>query len=108
MIGSIFNYMKQIIQPSRAADEVIVTAPDSCRGGHRVSTPVWGTAPAMFGKGPPSHLVGVDDALRPQTTKVFNKHYNAHSYDFPNLHITAPVKVQGWNPVSTRGYEFRF
>lgn len=103
MFDSIFKYMNQMVMPPKKASDVLITGPESARFGQRVSTPVWGTAPAMFGKGPPASLIETDDRLRPQTTKSFNKHYQGESHDFPDLHISKPIRVQAWNPISTRG-----
>jgi hypothetical protein len=46
-------------------------------------------------------VVRVDDALRSQTTSRWNRDYNEHPYDFPNLYIRDPFPILTWNPVST-------
>lgn len=44
----------------------------------------------------------VEDLLRPQTTIGYKKGPSMLPYDFPNLHINAPLVVMDVDPMSTR------
>ena len=78
--------------------------PSSLNNCCRPSTAIFGTAPYMAEKGAPAHLIDQDDALRPQSTKEFNKYYAQKPYDFPrqNMECKLPVRVWSSNPGSTR------
>lgn len=92
--------------PEYRATEHVFAPPQPSNTGHccRPSTAVFGTAPYMAEKGAPAHLIGVDDALRPQTTKLFNKYYAQKSYDFPRQDVACKLPIRAWteNPGSTR------
>lgn len=72
----------------------------------RPNTMIYGTAPYMAGKGAPHELIPLDDELRPQSTKQFNKKY-VRTYEdnmFPlqNMSCSQPLRTQTLDPQSTR------
>jgi len=73
-------------------------------GSGRASTPIYGTAPYMAGKGAPGSLILVDDMLRPQSTSFFKKGYQGRSYDFPSrdMSCSVPLRTRSWDPTSSR------
>jgi|TARA_R110002074_G_scaffold7798_2_gene32933 hypothetical protein len=92
--------------PEYRATEHVFAPPQPSNTGHccRPSTEIFGTAPYMAEKGAPAHLIDQDDALRPQSTKEFNKTYAQQPYDFPrqNVNCKLPTRVWTMNPGSTR------
>jgi len=73
-------------------------------GSGRASTPIYGTAPYMAGKGAPGNLILVEDALRPQSTTFFKKGYQGREYDFPSkdMSCSVPLRTRSWDPTSSR------
>lgn len=73
-------------------------------GSGRASTPIYGTAPYMAGKGAPGNLIMVEDMLRPQSTTFFKKGYEGRSYDFPSkdMSCSVPLRTRSWDPSSSR------
>jgi hypothetical protein len=67
-------------------------------GSGRASTPIYGTAPYMAGKGAPGPL------LRPQSTTFFKKGYAGRPYDFPSkdMSCSVPLRTRSWDPTSSR------
>ena len=92
--------------PQYRATEHIFTPPQPSNNNTccRPSTEVFGTAPYMAEKGAPAHLIEQDDALRPQSTKLFKKYAAQKPYDFPrqNVECKLPNRVWTMNPGSTR------
>jgi hypothetical protein len=72
----------------------------------RPSTMEYGTAPYMAGKGAPGPLIGIDDELRPQTTKRFGKvliePYRRSLFPLSDMHCLGPQRVMTMDPASTR------
>lgn len=72
----------------------------------RPSTLEYGTAPYMAGKGAPHHLIGVDDELRPQSTKRFGKvlvePFARNLFPLEDVHCLGPQRVMTTDPSSTR------
>lgn len=72
----------------------------------RPSTMEYGTAPYMAGKGAPNHLIGVDDELRPQSTKRFGKvliePYARNLFPLENVKCLGPQRTIKVDPASTR------
>ena len=69
------------------------------------NTMIIGTAPFMALKGAPSHLIDVDDALRPQSTVGFNDLSKHVPFTHPDIDVSCaplPPRVKSWNPVDTR------
>jgi len=73
-------------------------------GSGRASTPIYGTAPYMAGKGAPGPLILVEDMLRPQSTTFFKKGYAGRPYDFPSkdMSCSVPLRSRSWDPTSSR------
>ena len=73
-------------------------------GSGRASTPIYGTAPYMAGKGAPGNLILVEDMLRPQSTTFFKKGYQGREYDFPSkdMSCSVPLRSRSWDPSSSR------
>ena len=72
----------------------------------RPSTMVYGTAPFMGGKGAPHELIPLDDELRPQSTKQFNKKYvrvyEKNMFPLQDMKCSLPMRVHTCDPRSTR------
>tara|TARA_B110000977_G_scaffold200532_1_gene291438 strand:+ start:1559 stop:1936 length:378 start_codon:yes stop_codon:yes gene_type:complete len=72
----------------------------------RPNTMIYGTAPYMAGKGAPGDLVTLEDEMRPQTTKRFNKvyveTYEKNVHPLQNMKCSQPLRVWDHNPGSTR------
>lgn len=72
----------------------------------RPSTMEYGTAPYMAGKGAPGHLIGIDDELRPQSTKRFGKvlvePYARKIFPLQDFHCLGPQRTMSFEPASTR------
>jgi len=105
MLDSILKYMTGRKMPTHSADKVIVNTPEMSRGGGRVYTEVYGTAPFMAGRGAPAHLIMDEDRLRAQTTTSYDKAYTERPYDTLPF-IDLPVKARQSVPLSTRGMRF--
>lgn len=43
----------------------------------------------------------VESDLREQSTSAWKKGYSEQAYDFPNTYVNIPLRVIGWNPIST-------
>jgi hypothetical protein len=43
----------------------------------------------------------VESSLREQTTSAWKKGWSEKPYDFPNTYVNLPLRVIGWNPIST-------
>lgn len=91
-----------------ATDEVFVYPQPSTLnyGSGRPNTMLYGTAPAMFGKGAPSEFIDVSDELRPQSTSRFNKvlarTYEQNLFPLQNMECKLPLQSMTYEPVSTR------
>jgi hypothetical protein len=72
----------------------------------RPSTMEYGTAPYMAGKGAPNELIMVDDELRPQSTKRFNKvlvrTYERDLFPLQDVSRVGPAPTMSFDPGSTR------
>lgn len=72
----------------------------------RPNTMLYGTAPYMAGKGAPGDLITLEDEMRPQTTKQFNKiyvdTYGKNMHPLQNMKCSVPLRVWDSNPGSTR------
>ena len=73
--------------------------------GCRPSTMEFGRAPYMVGA-PPAHLIGIDDSLRPQSTKRFGKvlvkPFEQGLFPLFNSSCIGPPRVMPYNSDSTR------
>ena len=94
--------------PPQCATENLFAYPEGTHFNYccRPNTMVYGTAPYMAGKGAPHELIELDDELRPQSTKRFNKKY-VRTYEdnmFPlqNMSCSQPLRTQTLDPQSTR------
>ena len=80
--------------------------PSSLHYAGRPSTMEYGTAPYMAGKGAPNHLIGLDDELRPQSTKRFGKvliqPYARNLFPLENVSCLGPQRTMSMDPASTR------
>jgi len=93
--------------PSDCATNWVLAPPEvtnlNYAGSGRASTPIYGTAPYMGGKGAPGNLIIVDDMLRPQSTSYFKKGYQGRPYDtLSNMSCSVPLRTPDANPTSTR------
>lgn len=102
------HIVEQPALPSQCATDNVFVYPESSNNNHccRPNTMVYGTAPYMAGKGAPNELIEVDDRLRPQSTKEFNRKY-ARTYEdnlFPltNMECSVPLRSRQHDPSSTR------
>ena len=90
-----------------ATDEVFVyPQPSQLNYCCRPNTMLYGTAPYMAGNGAPSHLIMVDDELRPQSTSQFKKVFvdTVHAQTFPwqKMDCSLPMRTMTYEPQSTR------
>lgn len=46
-------------------------------------------------------MIGIDDALRPQSTFDYKKGWASKPYDFPNSYIAESFPVKTWDPIDT-------
>lgn len=94
--------------PDSCATDFVFSYPETTSLNHccRPNTMIYGTAPYMAGKGAPGDLVGLEDTLRPQTTKQFNKiyipTYEKNMHPLQNMKCSQPVRVWTEKPGSTR------
>lgn len=93
--------------PSDCATSWLMTPPSvtnlNYAGSGRASTPIYGTAPYMGGKGAPGELIMVDDMLRPQSTSFFKKGYQGRPYDtLSDMSCSVPLRTMDSNPASSR------
>lgn len=94
--------------PKPCADDFVFEypKPSSLNLGSRPQTMLYGTAPYFAGKGAPSDLVDVADALRPQMTTQFNKIYvdtiGKNTFPWQNISCMGPVRTIDFEPSSTR------
>lgn len=102
------HIVEQPALPSQCATENVFAYPEASNLNYccRPNTMVYGTAPYMAGKGAPNELIEVDDRLRPQSTKEFNRKY-ARTYEdnlFPlsNMECSVPLRSRQQDPSSTR------
>jgi hypothetical protein len=45
--------------------------------------------------------VQIESQLREQPTTAWKKGWSEQAYDFPNTYVKLPLRVLGWDPVST-------
>jgi hypothetical protein len=45
--------------------------------------------------------INTESDLREQSTSAWKKGWSEQAYDFPNEYVTIPLRVIGWNPIST-------
>ena len=94
--------------PSECAFDAITVYPQPGNLNYccRPSTMEYGTAPYMAGKGAPNELMMVDDALRPQSTKRFNKvlvrTYERDLFPLQDMSRICPQRTLSFDPGSTR------
>ena len=98
----------QLTIPKPCADDFVFeyAKPSSLNLGARPQTMLYGTAPYFAGKGAPSDLVDVSDALRPQMTTQFNHVYvdtfAKNTFPWQNVSCLGPIRTIGYEPASTR------
>jgi hypothetical protein len=94
--------------PSECAPDVITVYPQPSVLNYccRPSTMEYGTAPYMAGKGAPNELMMLDDALRPQSTKRFNKvlvrTYERDFFPLQDMSRIGPQRTMSFDPASSR------
>lgn len=100
--------LEQPALPESCATDFVLTYPEASSHNYccRPNTMIYGTAPYMAGKGAPSDLVVLEDEMRPQTTKQFNKTYvetyEKNVHPLQNMKCSLPMRVWDSNPGSTR------
>lgn len=100
--------LEQPAVPENCATDFVFAYPQSTEQNYccRPNTMIYGTAPYMAGKGAPSDLVVLEDEMRPQTTKRFNKSYvdtyEKNVHPLQNMKCSQPLRVWSDNPGSTR------
>ena len=103
----LLNIDKIAFPPECAYDAITVyPQPSSLNTCCRASTMEYGTAPYMAGKGAPNDLMMLDDALRPQSTKRFNKvlvrTYERDLFPLQDMSRIGPAPTMSFDPGSTR------
>jgi hypothetical protein len=103
----LLNIDKIAFPPECAYDAITVyPQPSSLHTCCRASTMEYGTAPYMAGKGAPNDLMMLDDALRPQSTKRFNKvlvrTYERDLFPLQDMSRIGPAPTMSFDPGSTR------
>jgi hypothetical protein len=94
--------------PAQPATDSFFAYPQSSNVnyGVRPNAFLYGTAPAMFGKGAPSRYIETDDQLRPQSTKTFNKKfaepYRQQLHPLMNVECKLPLRTIDFEPASSR------
>ena len=101
------NIDRNTLPPECAYDGItIYPQPSSLNTCCRASTMEYGTAPYMAGKGAPNHLIMVDDELRPQSTKRFNKvlvrTYERDFFPLQDMSRIGRAPTMSFDPGSTR------
>ena len=97
-----------LLQKTATEDVFVYPQPSSLHYANygRPNTMLYGTAPYMAGNGAPSHLVMVDDELRPQSTSQFKKIYTntveRNSFPWQNMTCSTPLRTMVIDPQSTR------
>lgn len=100
--------LEQPAVPENCATEFVFSYPQPTSQNYagRPQTMVWGTAPYMAQGGAPGDLIGLDDELRPQSTKQFGKvyvdTYGRNTHPLQNVECKLPQRVWAMNPSSTR------